>query len=226
MDQTAFKNAILSKQSKYHIHHPYHIIMNSGGLTKEQVQIWVANRFYYQEMIPRKDAAILMNCNNSEIRQEWVKRIQDHDELGGIEAWIALGESVGLTRDILFSHSMLLPGVKFAVDAYYYFCKDSKYQDSMTSSLTELFAPEIHQVRLDNWPTYYPWIDQTGYNYFKKRLNEARRDVNFTLNHTLEYYKTEDEQKNALRIIDFKLDILWCMLDSISIKCKVNLFKQ
>jgi pyrroloquinoline-quinone synthase len=220
MNALEFKNAILAKQNKYHIHHPFHIRMNSGGCTKEEIQVWVANRYYYQEMIPRKDAAILMNCPDSEIRKEWIKRIEDHDSGGGIDAWVSLGLSVGLTKEILESHSMLLPGVKFAVDAYYHFCKDSNYHDAMTSSLTELFAPEIHQVRLDNWPVYYPWIDQPGYNYFRKRLGEAKRDVNFTLDYAVNHYITPKEQLHASGIIDFKLNVLWCMLDSISIECE------
>ena len=216
MNKLEFKKAIFDKQADYHIHHPYHILMNTGKLNKEQIQCWVANRFYYQEMIPRKDAAIIMNCDDSQIRREWIKRIQDHDEFGGLEAWIALGEAVGLTKEILFEHSMLLPGVKFAVDAYFNFCKNADFNHGMTSSLTELFAPEIHQVRLDNWPEYYPWIEPKGYNYFRKRLSEARRDVNFTLEYTLNHYITHEDQKRALSIVDFKLSILWCMLDAIS----------
>lgn len=217
MNKLQFKNAILSKQSKYHIHHPFHKAMNSGQCSKSQIQLWVANRYYYQTTIPRKDAAILMNCPDRAIRKEWVKRITDHDEGGGIEAWIALGESVGLSEQKLESFDMLLPGVKFAVDGYFNYCKNADYHDAMTSSLTELFAPEIHQKRLDNWPVYYPWIDKTGYDYFRKRLSEARRDVEFTLDYVLDYYGNSVETQNkALSIVDFKLNVLWCMLDSIN----------
>ena len=212
------KEKVLDLQKRYHIHHPFHISMNSGGCTPEQVKMWVANRFYYQEMIPRKDAAILMNCTDSTIRQEWIKRIQDHDELGGIEAWVSLGRSVGLTPDDLYSHRYLVPGVKFAVDAYLTFCKENSYQDAMASSLTELFAPEIHQKRLDNWPQHYPGIDEAGYNYFRKRLNEAKRDVAFTFDWVLEHY--QDQQEHLIGIVNFKLNILWSMLDAISIACK------
>jgi pyrroloquinoline-quinone synthase len=215
---TSLREKVLDLQKRYHIHHPFHISMNSGGCTPEQVKMWVANRFYYQEMIPRKDAAILMNCTDSTIRQEWIKRIQDHDELGGIEAWVSLGRSVGLTPDDLYSHRYLVPGVKFAVDAYLTFCKENSYQDAMASSLTELFAPEIHQKRLDNWPQHYPWIDETGYNYFRKRLNEAKRDVAFTFDWVLEHY--QDQQEHLIGIVNFKLNILWSMLDAISIACK------
>jgi pyrroloquinoline-quinone synthase len=214
----SLKEKVLDLQKRYHIHHPFHISMNSGGCTPEQVKMWVANRFYYQEMIPRKDAAILMNCTDSTIRKEWIKRIQDHDELGGIEAWVSLGQSVGLTPDDLYSHRYLVPGVKFAVDAYLTFCKENSYQDAMASSLTELFAPEIHQKRLENWPVFYPWIEETGYTYFRKRLNEAKRDVAFTFDWVLEHY--QDQQDHLIGIVNFKLNILWSMLDAISIACK------
>ena len=218
MNKLQFKNAILAKQSKYHIHHPFHKAMNQGKCTKSQIQLWVANRYYYQSTIPRKDAAILMNCPDRFVRKEWIKRIQDHDTFGGIEAWLALGNAVGLSEQQLESHDLLLPGVKFAVDGYLNFCKDADYNDAMTSSLTELFAPEIHQQRLENWPLYYPWIDSSGYNYFRKRLSEATRDVEFTLDHVLNHYTDEDTQMKAISIVDFKLSVLWCMLDAIVVE--------
>jgi pyrroloquinoline-quinone synthase len=193
--------------------------MNTGKLSKKQIQIWVANRFYYQEIIPRKDAAILMNCPDQAIRIEWIKRIQDHDQGGGIEAWIALGNAVGLSKETLTSHTLLLPGVRFAVDGYFNFCKNAHYCDAMTSSLTELFAPEIHAVRLKDWPSYYDWIDESGYNYFRKRLTEARRDVGFTLDYVIDHYTTYETQEKALKIIDMKLDVLWCMLDAVEKAC-------
>jgi pyrroloquinoline-quinone synthase len=221
-----FREAILAKNKKYHIHHSFNKAMNNGKLCKKDIQLWVANRFYYQETIPRKDAAIIMNCPVKELRQEWIKRIIDHDEGGGIEAWLQLGQSVGLSNDVLLSHSMLLPGVKFAVDGYFNFCKNSNYKDSMTSSLTELFAPQIHMSRLESWPYHYPWIDIEGYSYFRKRLSEARRDVNFTLDFVLDNYKTSEEQDHALSIIDMKLNVLWCMLDCIEKYSEYNNNKQ
>ena len=218
MDKTLFRNRIFSLRKKYHIHHPFHTSLNSGKINKQGIQLWVANRYYYQKTIPRKDAAIIMNCGSSTVRAEWVNRIIDHDQNGGIDAWKSLGSAVGLSVETLENEELLLPGVKFAVDSYFNFCKEAKYQDSMTSSLTELFAPEIHNVRLESWPLYYPWIDQSGYEYFRKRLSEAKRDVSFTLEHTLNYYQTHDEQNHAIKIIEFKLDVLWSMLDAIQNK--------
>jgi pyrroloquinoline-quinone synthase len=215
-----FETRLRAKGALYHIHHPFHIAMNTGQCTPEQIRGWVANRFYYQINIPQKDAAILANCDDREVRREWIQRILDHDgrpgEDGGIEAWLRLGEACGMTRQELLDQRHLLPGVRFAVDAYRNFARNATWQEAACSSLTELFAPEIHQRRLDNWPQYYPWIEPAGYAYFRKRLGEARRDVEQGLRVTLDHFVTRAQQEHALSILQFKLDILWTMLDAMT----------
>jgi pyrroloquinoline-quinone synthase len=212
-----FEQKLREKEKYYHIHHEFHILMNSGKLDKAAIQGWVANRFYYQVAIPVKDAAIMSNCWDRDVRRHWVQRIIDHDgtqgDEGGIEAWLLLGEAVGLSREDLWSHKHLLPGVKFAIDAYVNFARQQPWEIAASSSLTELFAPTIHQKRLDNWPEYYPWIDERGYHYFRKRLTEARRDVQHGLAITLDYYQTRQQQERMLEVLQFKLDVLWTMLD-------------
>ena len=212
-----FEQQLRSREKYYHINHDFHILMNEGGLDKEAVKGWVANRFYYQTTIPIKDAAFMSNCTDRDARRQWVQRIIDHDgiegEDGGIEAWLQLAEAVGLSREETLSYEHVLPGVKFAIDAYLNFAKNATWEEAASSSLTELFAPKIHQKRLDNWPDLYPWIDKKGYQYFRKRLTEARRDVQHGLDITLDYYKTREEQEYALTVLQFKLDILWTMLD-------------
>jgi len=215
-----FENQLREKGKGYHIYHPFHVLMYEGKLTKEQLQSWVANRFYYQIGIPQKDAAILSNCPNKEIRKEWIVRIIDHDgdgqAEGGIEAWIQLGKAVGLSREDVTSLRMVSPGVRFAVDAYINFAKQRSWQESICSSLTELFAPHIHQQRISSWPEMYPWIDESGLSYFKKRLTEARRDVEHGLSVTLDHFsQTREMQEKALNILQFKLDVLWVIADSI-----------
>lgn len=216
-----FEQKLRAKGAMYHIHHPFHIDMNSGRCTQKQIQGWVANRFYYQIMIPMKDANILANCPDREVRRHWVQRILDHDGYGGaeggIEAWIRLGEAVGLTRVEIISQEHLLPGVRFAVDAYVNFARKASWQEAACSSLTELFAPTIHQKRLDSWPEHYPWIDVSGYDYFRNRLSEARRDVEHGLVITLDYFNTRALQERALQILQFKLDILWTLLDAMTL---------
>jgi pyrroloquinoline-quinone synthase len=215
-----FKAQLLQMECYYHIHHPYHLLMNEGKLNKEQIQGWVANRFYYQISIPIKDAAIMANCPDRESRALWVQRIIDHDgtpqgNAGGIEAWLQLGQAVGLDREEIISQKRVLPGVRFAVDAYVNFARRADWHEAASSSLTELFAPKIHQQRLDNWPSHYPWIDLQGYQYFRNRLSEARRDVEHGLDITLDWYQTRLAQEKMLGILKFKLDVLWTMADSM-----------
>lgn len=220
MNRAAFEQALRDKGRYYHIHHPFHIAMHEGRATAQQLRGWVANRFYYQLNIPLKDAAILANCTDAAARREWVQRIIDHDGeadgQGGIEAWLQLGEAVGLSREEVLDQRHVLPGVRFAVDAYVNFARRASWQEAASSSLTELFAPQIHQSRLDSWPEHYPWIEPRGYQYFRTRLGEARRDVEHGLRITLDHYQTLEAQHWMLDILQFKLDVLWSMLDAMA----------
>lgn len=219
--RTQFEARLRAREKRYHSYHPYHVAMHEGRLNEQQIRGWVLNRFYYQLNIPLKDAALLTNCPDREVRREWIVRILDHDgragEEGGIEAWLRLAEAVGLQRSEVTSLRHVLPGVRFAVDAYVQFARTRPWQETVTASLTELFAPGIHQVRLKTWPEHYPWIERQGYDYFQNRLAQARRDVAFALDFTLDHYRTSAEQQRALDIVDFKLDVLWCMLDAMAI---------
>lgn len=219
-----FENKLREKGKGYHSHHPFNVLMYEGKLTREQLQCWVANRFYYQIGIPQKDAAILSNCPDREIRRNWILRITDHDgeagAEGGIEAWIKLGEAVGLSREDVTSLKFVSPGVRFAVDAYINFARQRPWQESACSSLTELFAPHIHQQRISSWPEMYPWVKEEGMIYFKKRLTEARRDVEQGLAVTLSHFgESRAMQEKALEILQFKLDVLWVISDSIMLAC-------
>jgi pyrroloquinoline-quinone synthase len=205
----------------YHIHHPFNLMLNSGKASREQIRGWVANRYYYQVNIPLKDAAILANCEERAVRRNWVQRILDHDgsgeDAGGIESWLHLAEAVGLERAQVESFSLLLPGVRFAVDAYVNFARRAPWTEGVCASLTELFAPEIHRQRLAGWPEHYPWIDRTGLHYFQSRIPLARRDVEFALAVTLERFATRAAQERALAVLKFKLDVLWQMNDAMAL---------
>ena len=216
-----FEAQLRERGRAYHIHHPFNVMLNSGAASREQIRGWVANRFYYQVSIPLKDAAILANCNERAVRRNWVQRILDHDgygdDPGGIECWLRLAEAVGLTRAAVESLTEVLPGVRFAVDAYVNFARRAPWQEGVCASLTELFAPEIHRQRLAGWPQHYPWIDPAGLEYFQSRMSRARRDVEFALAATLERFTTRAEQERALEVLQLKLDILWQMNDAMAL---------
>ena len=226
----AFEQRLRERGRAYHIHHPFNRMLNEGRATAEQVRGWVANRFCYQLAIPLKDAAILSNCDDRDVRRGWVQRILDHDgfELGGlhddggIEAWLRLADAVGLPRDEVLDQRHVAPAVRFAVDAYVNFARRAPWQEAVCSSLTELFAPEIHKQRLATWPAHYPWIAPDGLAYFRDRVGKARRDVEQGLAITLAHFDTRALQHRALDVLQFKLDILWAMNDAMAQKYGVS----
>ena len=217
-----FEAKLREKGRGYHIYHPFNVLLNSGRLTPEQIRLWVANRYFYQISIPIKDAAVLSNCPDQQVRRGWIQRILDHDgsgdDEGGIETWIRLGEATGLPRDEIVSLQHVLPGVRFAVEAYINFARQRPWQEAVCASLTELFAPHIHKERINTWPQHYPWIDEAGLAYFKNRISQARRDVEQGLAITLQHFDTCALQQRALDILQFKLDVLWQMNDAMALR--------
>ncbi len=102
-----FEQALRAKDQSYHIHHPFNVTLNAGRASAEQIRGGAANRFYYQINIPLKDAALTANCPDPDVRRQWMLRILGHggtDQYsGGIEAWVELGEAVGISRRDLWS---------------------------------------------------------------------------------------------------------------------------
>jgi pyrroloquinoline-quinone synthase len=214
-----FMAALRAQSQRYHDQHPFSRRMNEGRLRPGQIQGWVANRFAYQAAIPRKDAAILANCPDREVRRRWIRRIHDHDGTadgeGGIEAWLRLGEAVGLTREEVEDERHVVPGVRFAVDAYVTFARTRPWVEAVASSLTELFAPDLMADRLAAFERHYPWIDPGGLAYFRARLTQAPRDSEHALQVVTERCRTPDQRAAAVAALSFKCDVLWSMLDAI-----------
>ena len=205
--------------TRYHNLHPFHQRMDAGELTRAELQRWVANRFYYQECIPLKDAAIMSNCPEVEMRREWIQRIIDHDgtrdEPGGIESWLRLGEALGVSREALMSEQRVLPGVRYAVDAYVNFARQRPWIEAVASSLTELFGPAAIRIRLAALERHYDWIDPAGLEYFRTRLVKAPRDAQYALDLTVERSRTREQQEAAVAALRFKTELLWAQLDAI-----------
>lgn len=215
----AFVAALNAQEENYHHKHPFHIQMNAGHLNRAQIQSWVANRYYYQAMIPIKDAAIVSNCPYPAIRRAWIQRIIDHDGTaegqGGIEDWLRFAESVGLSREEVLDERHIVPGVRFAVDAYVTFARTRPWIEGVAASLTELFAPDLMQERILAFGRHYTWVDSAGLTYLKTRLTQAPRDASNALQLVTQYCRTREQQERAIAALEFKCDVLWSMLDAI-----------
>jgi len=204
---------------RYHHLHPFHKLLHGGKLSKQQVQAWALNRYYYQVMIPIKDAHALTRLPTSELRREWRRRIIDHDGdregTGGIERWLKLAEGVGLDRAYVQSTEGILPGTRFAVEAYVNFVRDKPILEGIASSLTEMFSPGIIADRVQGMLANYSFITEATLAYFTPRLTQAPQDVDFALRYVKAEAKTRADQERVLAALRFKCDVLWSQLDAL-----------
>ncbi|HEU0195830.1 MAG TPA: pyrroloquinoline-quinone synthase PqqC [Nevskiaceae bacterium] len=204
---------------RYHNRHPFHKLLHSGQATHGQVQAWALNRYYYQSRIPAKDATLLARLPTAALRRDWRSRLLEHDgtetDTGGIARWLKLIDGVGLDRDYVQSTAGLLPGTRFAVDAYVHYVGERSILEAIASSLTELFAPQIITERMAGMLAHYDFIKQETLAYFTPRLTDAPKDSNYALAYCKTHAKTVEEQQAVLEALRFKCNVLWAQLDAL-----------
>jgi pyrroloquinoline-quinone synthase len=206
-------------QERYHDRHPFHLRMHRGELSREELQRWVLNRYYYQTRIPIKDALLISKSADPAFRRAWLRRIVDHDGEregeGGLAQWLRLAEGVGLDRAEVISLRRVLPAVRFACDAYVQLVRESSLVEAVASSLTEFFAPDLMSTRIAAWETHYPWVDRAMLEYFRTRVPRARRDSEEALAFVLAHADTRDVQERCVAALVRKCEILWALLDAV-----------
>ena len=227
MTRDEFERALYAVgERQYHDLHPFHRLLHGGQLDHGQVQAWALNRFYYQVSIPRKDLTLMARMDDPALRRAWIQRVLDHDGLGedgqqdegkvgGIERWLRLTDGLGLERDYVRSLKGILPATRFAVDAYVNLVRDRSILEAVASSLTELFAPGIHRERIAGFEQNYRFANDSTLSYFRKRLDEAPRDVTFGLSYVLENARTPEQQEACVAALRFKTEVLWAQLDAL-----------
>jgi pyrroloquinoline-quinone synthase len=206
--------------SRYHDSHPFHLAMHEGRLTRDDLRRWVLNRYYYQTRIPIKDALILAKSEDAAFRRAWIRRIHDHDGQtegeGGLWQWVRLGEAVGLDAADVKSLRWVLPGVRFACDAYVNLVRDGSLVVAVASSLTEFFAPDLMSRRIAAWEQHYPFVDAAGLAYFRGRVPRARRDSEEAVAFVIETARTRELQEACVAALIRKTEILWHLLDCVA----------
>ena len=204
---------------RYHNLHPFHRALHDGKLNKGQVQAWALNRYYYQASIPAKDASLLARLPTAELRREWRRRLEDHDGTepgsGGVARWLKLTDGLGRDRAYVESLEGLLPGTRFAVEAYVHFVRERSVLEAIASSLTELFSPTIISERVSGMLRNYAFITEETLAYFKPRLTQAPQDSAFALAYVKQHARTVEQQQSVLNALKFKCGVLWSMLDAL-----------
>ena len=204
---------------RYHDLHPFHRRLHGGELTRGQVQAWALNRYYYQSRIPAKDATLIARLPTTELRRAWRSRLEDHDgsgaSAGGVARWLHLSVGLGLDRDYVESTAGLLPGTRFAVDAYVSFVGERTILEAIASSLTEMFSPRIIAERVSGMLAHYNFVTADTLAYFTPRLTQAPQDSDFALAYVCEHARTEELQEAVMAALRFKCGVLWAQLDAL-----------
>jgi pyrroloquinoline-quinone synthase len=205
-------------EERYHHQHPFHLMMHEGRLSRGQLQAWALNRYYYQSIIPIKDAIIVSRGPDPVFRRAWRKRVVDHDgdatSEGGIKRWLKLAEATGLKADDVRAGTGILPATRFAVNEYLNIVRSRSLLEAVASSLTELFARDLISLRMEKLRQHYPWL-AGGLDYFEARLTQAPEDAKFAFNYVCEHARTLAEQELAIQALRDKCDILWAQLDAL-----------
>ncbi len=204
-------------EERYHHRHPFHLLMHEGKLSRGQMQAWALNRYYYQSIIPIKDAIILSRSEDPKFRRAWRKRIIDHDgdgEAGGIQKWLKLAEATGLDANRVACGHEILPATRFAVNEYLNLVRTRSLLEAVASSLTELFSRDLIALRMGKLREHYPWMSG-GLDYFEARLHQAPEDAAFAIQWVHEHAEKRKEQEKAIQALRDKCDILWAQLDAL-----------
>jgi pyrroloquinoline-quinone synthase len=203
---------------RYHAHHPFNRRMHEGTLDADDLRRWVLNRYYYQTRIPVKDALILSKAEDPAFRRRWIRRLHDHDdEDAGLALWLRLAAAVGCDVGEVQSCRAVLPGVRFACDAYVTLVRDATLVEAVASSLTECFAPELMSDRIAAWERHYPWVRPDALAYFRNRVPRARRDGEEALAFVAREATTYDLQARCVAALVRKTEILWALLDAVEL---------
>jgi pyrroloquinoline-quinone synthase len=198
--------------------HPLMVMLYQGKLAPKQVRAWIINRFYLQKNIPLKDAAILSNCPETDVRRLWIGRILKREGLGGsigdVEGWVGFAESAGVPRDDIL-RAKCLPGVRFAVNGYVNFARRADWTEGVAASLIEYFAKGELIKRIEAFKRHYPWIEPEGYRFFMSRLGQLDEANETTLRIVLRYCQTRAMQLRAIDAAVSMADIYWSIHDAI-----------
>jgi|SRR5947209_14415784 len=206
-------------RERYHDKHSFNRRMHDGALAEHELRSWVYNRFHYQRNLPVKDALILAKLPSSEQRRAWIGRIVEQDgdgeHPGGLESWLELALSVGLTREATLAGDDVLPGVRFAVGAYVDFCRQREWWEGVAASLTQLEVPRLMETRLAAFERHYDWVPSTGLDYFRRRRDIEPEHADHALEMVVAAARSRAEQERAVAAVEYKCDVLSALLDAV-----------
>lgn len=216
-----FEKQIRQRLKPHTNQHPFISRLRTGQLNQTQLHVWLANEWYFQQNLPLKDAAILSNCEDAAFRRMWTRRLLEQDGgdsgQGAVEHWAQLAASLGMDRDTLQDMALVTPGVRFAVDTYINFARRAPWTEAVCASLSEFMGADYLPAIFDALGTNHGKPDSDAVAFFTQRSAAHKKEWDAAMAALHGYFKTREDQDYALDILQFKQDILWTCLDSVSL---------
>ena len=125
-----------------------------------------------------------------------------------------IGQGRHLPGEVL-DERHVVPGVRFAVDAYVTFARTRPWVEAVASGLTEMFSGHLMQRRVGDMLANYDWIKPADLAYFTNRIEAVSGAGKSTVDIVVRYSTTRAQQDAAIAALSFKCDVLWSMLDAI-----------
>jgi pyrroloquinoline-quinone synthase len=185
-------------------------LLNGGLATPEILRSWLVQRYQFEVTMLKKDLVVLSKCPDQQFRQQWIQRVIDSDSVGGgLDGWVKMGIAMGVD---VTNESLVLPGVRFALDAFLAWCGSTDWRVVVSGSLSQLQATNNHRNKFDTWPELYPWIEPGGLEYFIVRHHQAGADSA----KCLDFIRTINLPKEQLlESANIKRNVMRCLLDAV-----------
>ena len=185
----------------------------------------MANRFYYQTRIPHQGRGDPLQLpatarSGAQLGPAHPRpRRRRATDPGGIEAWLRLGEAVGLTRE-----RARVPAARAAARRA---LRGRRLRELRAPRAVErggrVVAHRALRPRRDRArgsrrsSEHYPWIDPAGLDVLPRppAAGAARRRATALDLVARRYCTTRADQERAVEVLRFKLDVLWAQLDAI-----------
>ena len=153
--------------------HPWETLFRGGKCTKDQLQGWAKERYYFVKNVPTKEYSILYNCPYPEVRRMWLPKAieEEGEDLIGKpgkphpEYWLKLCGALGLSREYVINSEPLF-GVKFAVDSF----ANAAFKTSWLLGVAVSEGDDTARAMARDLGVFrkqYQWVDDDALEFYK-----------------------------------------------------------
>ena len=219
--KNSFVHSLLKEGDKrFPSQHPFMKLFYEGKLTKQQMQGWAVNRYYFHRSIPSKEAAIVANCPDH-VRKFWAEKLMEEDGTDGKpshpDLWLRFCEDLGLQRNEV-KKAEILPAVRMAVDGYLNLARYRPWKVGVGASLTEFSVPKRMEKMIAAFQAHYPYVTEEGMSFFKEHMIADMEHGQLTIDLIKENCETPQDESEVKEGYFYKIDMHRVILDAVHLE--------